>query len=330
MRSQKIEISHRTVIFTVLFLLLIWFLYFIRDIILQIYVALLIMTVLNPLVTNLNTSFRIPRALSVLIVYLVVIILIGISFGGIVQPLFDQSTRLISQFPLYLRELQIPSELVDDITNNLLTQLGQIPSQIVSIGISLFSNVVSVLAVMIIALYLLLGRNKIDDQLDKLLNKQQISKFNKIFNDLEKSLGGWARGQLILMFIVGLTTYLGLVILGIPFALPLAVLAGLMEFVPNLGPTLAAIPAVFVAFSISPVAGVAVLALYVLIQQLENYLLVPQVMNRAAGVSPIITLISLLIGFKVAGVVGALLSVPIFLTIRVFISNFLMDRITSE
>jgi len=303
------------------------FLFSIRDILLQLYVALLIMTILNPLVTRLNGRLRIPRALSVVIVYLVVILILVVSIGSILQPLLDQSTKFVSQVPVYLEELNIPSVVVDNVTNNLVTQLGELPSQVVTIGISVFNNLVNVFTILIIALYLLVGRNKIDDTLARVLSEKQVAKFNQIFNDLEKSLGGWARGQLFLMLTVGIVTYIGLLILQVPFALPLAVLAGLLEFVPNLGPTLSAIPAVLVGFAISPITGLAVLALYVLIQQLEAYLLVPQIMNRAADVSPVATLVSLLIGFKLAGIVGALLSVPIFLTIRVFTSHWLRDKL---
>lgn len=269
---------------------------------------------------------RIPRALSVIIVYALVIALLVIPIGGLIPPLVDQSTRLANQLPNLLVDLNLPVELVDQVTNEVLTMLGQLPARIISLGVSIFSNLINVFAVLFIALYMLIGREKMDKYLESFLSKSQADRFEKIVEDLEFKLGGWARGQLILMLVVGIVTYIGLTILNVPFALPLAVLAGLLEFIPNLGPIVAAIPAVLVGASMAPITGVAVAALYLLVQQLEAYLIVPQVMNRSAGVSPIATLISLAIGFKLAGVVGALLAVPVYLTLTVIFSHYFLKR----
>jgi len=139
-------------------------------------------------------------------------------------------------------------------------------------------------------------------------------------------LGGWARGQLALMFIIGLGSYIGLQILGIPYALPLAIITGIMEIIPFIGPTLSAVPAVIIGLGISPLMGLAVVAVYVLIQQLENSVFVPKVMQKSANVNPIITLLSLAIGFRLAGIVGLLVSVPVFITVRVFVNEFVFNR----
>lgn len=266
---------------------------------------------------------HIPRALSVILVYVIIILLLGIVIGGLIPPLVDQSSRFVNQVPNLLETLPIPVEMIEQVTQDLMTQIGQLPTRILSIGVSAVSNIASVFAVLIIALYLIVYRNKIDDYLAVFLNKSQTLKFEKILDDLERKLGGWARAQMILMVLVGVVTYIGLIILGVPYALPLAVLAGLLEFVPNLGPILAAIPAIIVGLSIAPITGIAVASLYFLIQQLEAYLLVPQVMQRSVGVNPVVSLVALIIGFKLAGVVGALLAVPVLLTLTVLFSHFL-------
>jgi predicted PurR-regulated permease PerM len=115
------------------------------------------------------------------------------------------------------------------------------------------------------------------------------------------------------MFIIGLATYIGLMLLGIDYALSLALIAGLLEIVPVLGPLIAAVPALIVASAISPWATVTVVILYALIQQAENNLIVPKVMGRAVGFSPLVILIILLVGGKLLGVLGALLAIPITL-----------------
>jgi predicted PurR-regulated permease PerM len=119
------------------------------------------------------------------------------------------------------------------------------------------------------------------------------------------------------MFIVGFANFAGLTVLGVPYAVPLGLLAGILEAVPNLGPIYAAVPAVLVGFGVAPITGVAVIALAFLIQQLEAYLFVPKVMQKSAGVNPIVSLLSLIIGFKIAGVIGAVLSIPVVLTMVV-------------
>jgi predicted PurR-regulated permease PerM len=113
--------------------------------------------------------------------------------------------------------------------------------------------------------------------------------------------------------------------LGIPFALPLAILAGVMELIPTLGPIVSAIPVAIIGFGISPLMGAASIALSLLVQQLENYLFVPKVMEKSVGVSPIFTLFALAIGFKMAGIAGALFSVPVFISLKVVAENYLSE-----
>ena len=109
---------------------------------------------------------------------------------------------------------------------------------------------------------------------------------------------------------IGVITWLVLTILGIPFALPLAILAGFLEIIPTIGPIIAAIPAVIVAFAISPLTGLVVMLAYVGIQIAENNILVPKIMQKAVGLNPIVILVAILIGGQLFGIIGALLSIP--------------------
>jgi predicted PurR-regulated permease PerM len=125
------------------------------------------------------------------------------------------------------------------------------------------------------------------------------------------------------MFFVGLATYIGLLIIGIPFALPLAILAGLFEIVPFLGPIVASVPAIIIGLGISPLTGLGVAAMAFLINQLENYLLVPKIMEKSVGISPLIILIALTIGARLAGIIGIIISVPFVITLQVLVSEYL-------
>ena len=322
---RKIEISHKTIIFAVLFLVSLWFLYYIKDLILELFVALLIMAILNPLVTRLS-KLKIPRAISVFIAYLVVFGIFGAAIAGIIPPLVEQTTSFVNNLPKYLSSLGVGGYINEQITGQLLAQLGSIPGQLVKVGVSVFSNVIAVITVLILAFYLLLARDKLEDQLGLFFGEDKKRELGRIIDLLELRLGGWARGEFTLMALVGVSNYIGLVILGIPFALPLAILSGLLEIIPYLGPVVAAIPGVIIGLSISPLMGLAVAALAFLIQQLENYLFVPKVMEKSVGVSPIITLLALAVGFRIAGVVGVVISVPMVLTVQVLLSKYLFSK----
>jgi len=107
---------------------------------------------------------------------------------------------------------------------------------------------------------------------------------------------------------------------------PLALLAGIFELVPYMGPFISAIPAVIIGLGISPLIGLATAALYFIIQQVENYLFVPKVMEKSVGVSPIVTLLSLAIGFRLAGVVGVIMSVPVVISIQILVKRFILSK----
>ena len=173
--------------------------------------------------------------------------------------------------------------------------------------------------------YLLIARDKLDDQLVFLFGAEKRETIAKFIDNLGNRLGGWARGELALMAIIALADFLGLMLLGIPFALPLAILAGLLEIVPYFGPIISAIPAVVIGLSISPIMGLATVALGILIQQAENYFVVPKVMEKSVGVPPIATLIALTVGFRLFGVVGALISIPVVLTAQIAYKHFALE-----
>ncbi|KKR87373.1 MAG: hypothetical protein UU34_C0005G0047 [Candidatus Curtissbacteria bacterium GW2011_GWA1_41_11] len=117
--------------------------------------------------------------------------------------------------------------------------------------------------------------------------------------------------------------YIGLTLLKVEFVLPLAIIAGILEIVPTIGPIISAVPAVFVALATSPFLALSVVALYFIVQQLENNLMVPIVLSKSTGLSPIITIFSLMLGVRFLGITGAILAVPIVLVLQVVIGAFL-------
>ncbi len=317
---RKIEISHKTIVFTAVFVGFLWLLFQIRDILLQLFVALLLMAILNPAVTKLS-KYKIPKGLSVLVSYLLLFGILGLAVSSIIPPLVEQTTNLASNLPGYIQKLKLEQYISEDILKEFASQLGSIPGQIIKSILSLFGNVISILTVAILAFYLLLTRDNLENNLEDWFGEDNSKKIALVIDDLERKLGGWARGQLFLMLLIGVLTYFGLLLLGIPYALPLAIFAGIMEIIPYIGPIVAAVPAAILGFSISPFLGFASIGLSLLIQQLENYVFVPKVMEKSTGVPPIIVLIALAIGFNLAGVVGMIVSVPVVIIIQSLVSS---------
>lgn len=313
----KIEISHRTVIFTIFFLLFLWFLYQMRHILVIFFVGVILTSALNPVVERLE-KFKIPRILAVIIIYLLIFTFLGLILAGIIPSLVSQTKILISRFPSYYRSLEnlgIDGEILNSQIENFLNRLSSISFDLIRVTVGFLGNFLVIFTLIFVSFYLLLERKNLDEYLEKLFGSANV-RVGKIVNKVEKRLGEWVRAQTTLMLIVGIMCYLGLVLLGVEFALPLALLAGLLEIVPNIGPTISAIPAILSGLAISPLMGLAVLALYFLIQQLENHIIVPQIMKKEVGVNPLITILALGAGFKLGGVFGAILAVPFIIVME--------------
>jgi predicted PurR-regulated permease PerM len=142
-----------------------------------------------------------------------------------------------------------------------------------------------------------------------------------ITDRIKDSMGKWLLGQLLLMLIIAVTVWLGLLLVGVPHALLLGVFAGIMEIIPYVGPIIGAVPGVILGFIASPTIGFFAILVYVATQQLENHVIVPQVMKKAVGLSPITVILVLLIGAKLAGAMGAILAVPIAAAVSIFVKD---------
>lgn len=311
------SIARKNIIFTVFFLLGLMFLYQIRNIVLFIFIALILMSALNPLVDKLE-KLRVPRGLSTLVLYLLIWSFISFAVVSLVPPLVEQSANFLTRLP---QDVERITQGRFDVSI-FQPQLQSLPQNILKIVVGAFNNVVSLFTLMVIVYYLILERKNLHKYLLFLFGSNgREARAEAFINQLEKKLGGWVRGQLLLMLFVGLLSYVGLMFLGVEFAIPLAFLAGILEIVPSIGPTLSAVPAILVALGSSPVLALAVAALYFVIQQVENNFLVPRVMSKAVGLSPLIVIISLLIGLKLAGIAGAVLSIPMVLLIEIIVAD---------
>ncbi len=318
----KIEISHRTIIFTIFTLLALWFLIQIREIIFLVFISFIFMSALRPMADKLE-KFHIPRALSALIVYVIGIIFVVFAANAIIPPLVTQSIRLGENLPGYIHNF-IPFVTID--VQTLTSQITPLGENLIKVTVGLFSNIIALFTLFVISFYLLLERKNLESHLSIFMGKEAAALTMTTLVKVEDRLGAWVRGQLLLAVTIGVATFFGLTLLGIPYTFPLAIIAGILEIVPIIGPIISAIPAILVAITISPLLAMATAALYFIIQQAEAHAIVPMVMRKAVGVPPLVTIIALLIGAKIAGIGGALLSVPIFVTIETVIAEYFRLR----
>ncbi len=314
---RKIEVSHRTIIFIAVFGVFLWLLFQIRQIILGLFIAVILMSSLNPSIEKLEGR-KVPRWLAITLIYLLVLLFLGFAVGGLVPPLLEQTANLINRIPEFFRQFSFLG-IDEKIIAGQLSGLTSVPANIFKFIAGIFSNIVGIFALGIITFYLLLERKSLDRYLTVLFGEDKEKQIEKVIDKIEDRLGNWVRGQFLLMVIVGVLNYIGFRIIGISFALPLAILAFLFEIIPNIGPTTAAFPAILIGLTVSPYHALATAGWCFLVQQIENSILVPRIMKQVAGVNPLVSILALAVGFKIAGIGGAILAIPTFIVLEVIV-----------
>ena len=314
----------------------------ISEVVLLLFMAFIIMSATKPAAVYLNTKLKIPEGLAISIVVVSILTILSISFYLISVPLTNEVSKFAENIPALSNNIadwvaQIPilsnninqqeiTTFFSNLFSTIIDKLNTIANTLGGAILSAFRGIVLALFIIIFSIYLFLDRELIISFIIKLFRLER-DNFFKVYNKVESQLGAWVRGQIFLCFAVGLTTYIGLTLLDIKYALPLGILAGILEIVPIIGPVITGIILTLVGLSISPVSGVLCLILSIAIQQLENNFLVPVVMKRAVGISPVLTIISLLIGQELFGLLGAVISVPAAAMFSVIISNYLDTRV---
>lgn len=316
---SKIEVSHKTIIFTVVFLLSLWVLFQIRDILFLVFIAFILMAALRPLVDWLSWA-RVPRVVAILLIYGIVFGFFGVSLAGTIPTLVIQSTKFLIELPTFLEKV-LPYWNID--ARALSQQIAPISENILKLTVGIFSNILTTLTVLVFTFYFLLERKKLESMLTNVMGEDAAQRVTFALKEVELRLGAWVNGQILLMALVGVSVYFGLTLLHVDFSLPLAIIAGVLEIVPMIGPIVSAIPAILVALTMSPLLALSVVALYFIVQQVENNILVPLVLKKSVGLSPIVTIFALMVGGRLAGIVGAILAVPMVLVLQVTLHAFL-------
>jgi len=313
MKPQKVEISYRTIIFFVLFLISLFVVWQLRSLILLVFLCYIFMEGLNPAVTWLQ-KIKIPRFLAILIIYAIIAAVLSFSFAGIIPTLIEQSTSLIRTLPGAIQNINLWGVNAVDFSSQLKI-LENLPGNIASTALSIFSNLISVFVFFVVTFYLLLERKNFNKYLINIFGEKSYQAI-EVINQLGKRLGGWVSAQLILMLIIGILSYVGYLVIGVSYALPLAIIAGLLEVVPNIGPMITAIIVAIVGLTVSPITGLLTIVWALIIHQSENNFITPKVMKETIGINPLITILLIAAGAKLGGVVGAVIAIPVYLTIE--------------
>lgn len=319
------EITPRTILLGFGIVAGIWLLSQLSTVLTSLFVALILSLALDPFVVRLR-SWKVPRPLGVFLVFFTVLLVIGSLVAYGFTPLANQTGKFILKLPDFLDPIlsQLgPIPFAVDLQQQLVAQATQLSTGILAITAGLVSNLFFILTTLVFTFYFLLDWENLKERFIGFLNSKGQGRALVLLKAAEDRLGGWLRGQVTLMIIVGVLVYLGLFALGVEYALPLAVIAGLLEIVPIIGPIVSAIPALVVGFGTSLWLGIWVLVLYFVVQQLENSLIVPNVMGRAVGFSPLATLLFLFIGGQLMGIGGAVLAIPVALLLSIFAKDIL-------
>lgn len=313
MLHQFIKYLLRNQVILALFLIgLGWFIVQTREIIVSIFLAYIIMSAVLPMVEYLK-KHKFPRLLAVLIPYFAIIISIFLLILPLVPFVVTQIQSLIVNFPRFIERsadifgVGINQKQIGGYINGELDTLGK---NAVNVTTKVFGGLFSTITIFVVSLYFLLYEDNFKKSVANLFHKDSREKVLTTLDQVNYKLGAWLRGQVQLCFFIGLLSWIGLTILGLPYALPLALLAGLLEVVPTIGPIVSAIPAIIIALTISPTMALTVTVLYLLIQAVENQLLVPKVMQKAVGLNPVVVILGIMIGANLMGISGALLAIP--------------------
>ena len=304
------------------------------QVLLLVFISILLASALEPMVLQLRGRLPLGRGSTILLVYLVFFVAV-IGFALVVVPAaLAQAQRIIVSLPPVFADLRAQvadlrpaalsesvTALIDAIAVNFEPGEPPAPDEVVVVGTAVAEAAIALATVLTLVFFWLVENARLQRYALAYLPATRRAGARRAWNEIEKRLGLWVRGQLILMGAIGLATGTAYALLGVPGALLLGLIAAIAEAIPIIGPLLGAIPAVLVAATISPELALTVAGIYAVLQLVEGSVLVPIVMRNSIGISPFLILVSLLIGGAAGGLVGALIAVPIAAALEIVLSR---------
>lgn len=323
MAQHGVSISTSSIVRVFLIALFFWLAYAVRATLLLIFISFILATIMSPFATRAE-KYKIPRGLTVIVVYLLAFgVLLGVGWS-LVPLLILEISQIAQNFGQYWDKViaflpwGIGANIKDVVQNNLnsiadaaKTGLSVTISSVLSTVKGFVGVIGSFIIVIVLAFYFVAEEKSLKRGLLRVLPVKHVPLADRLITNFQFWLGGWARGQIILSVIIGVCVYIALSLIGVPYAFALALLAGLLEFIPYAGPIFSGIFGVFFALTVSPAVALVTAIAYYIIQSLENNIIVPKVMQKAAGVNPVLSFVMILISFEALGVIGVFLGVPI-------------------
>jgi predicted PurR-regulated permease PerM/ribosomal protein S18 acetylase RimI-like enzyme len=343
--NQKLRWNSTTKVIVVLLVILLLALvvYRFQDIIPPLVIALLVAFILDPIVTFLNKRLRLSRGLAAGIVVLILIVaMLGVMAAPVaavpaiqeaVLSAQEDATNVVNDITGFLNqppfevmgyELDL-SQFYDELRALLQSFISTVAQGTLDVVINVASGFMWLILILMIIFYLLKDAKRIVDQLDMLPPPDYREDFVRLRLEITLVWQAFLRGQLLLGIVIALVVTVGNMALGVKYAPVLGLLAGLLEVIPSIGPTIAAVPAILLAlFQTDTMLGMSnfwyaaiVAVMYVLIQQLENNFIVPRIMGRSLNLHPLLVLIGIVVGGSLGGILGMLLAAPTLATLRV-------------
>ncbi len=354
--------SKRMVLFFIgLVLLLV--VYLVRNLLAPFVMAIVLAYLVEPIVNLITRRTRIPRGVSIGMVYLLILIgLISIPVSAI-SPIVTQANNLLNNIPRYLQQLgeflekpiiianlEIPinelpiDQVYESLASNLLTIIQTLGGRSLSIFTSFATATISTLGwtilILFLSFYMVKDHQLLFQSILNLVPKSHQADIYHLGNEISLTWNAFLRGQLVLCVVVGVIIFFLALIIDLPNPLILAIIAGLAEFLPTIGPVLAAIPAAFIGFfqnqsswignNLSPFwFMILILGLYAFIYQLENYYLVPRIIGRHLKLHPLVVILGALAGASVAGLLGVLIAAPLLATGRLIL-RYIYHKLTDQ
>ena len=330
------DISSGTIIRIILIVLAVALLFFLRDVLLVILASLIIAAAVDSFADWLQ-RFKVPRVLSVVIVYIIFLAFLAGLVALVVPPVVDQAREMSANFPEFKDSLFSKYEGVKGFSERygLVEKLEEAVSGVGAVSTTggilsrtagLFGGIASMIFILVISFYLAVAENGIKKFITAVVPEEHHAYVLRLIEKMKIMVGRWVRGQLLVAAIMGVVIGVVLWLAGVKFALVLGVLGGVLEFIPVIGPIIAGLLGTAMALTISPWLGLGIFIFYIVLNQLENHVLIPNIMRKAVGLNPIVVILALLIGYKVAGVVGILLSIPVATIVAVFIRDLMGDK----
>lgn len=291
-----------------------------RSVIVLVLVSMFLAVGLNPVVEAM-TRRGLRRGVAVLVVFVVVIgAFVGLAFA-VVPPAVDEGNLFVKNLPQYLEDLKSNGTIARlnhdyGVIDKLSAEAskanvgGQVAGGVLGVGKVVLSTVFSALTVLVMTLYFLSALPSIKHQAYQLVPASRRERVQKLGDEILVRIGGYVGGAATIAFIAALSSYVFLRIIDLQLALALALFVGLTDLVPLVGATIGAAVVSVLGFLDSPSKGIACIVFYVVYQQVENYLIYPRVMKRQVEVPAALTVVAVLFGGALLGVVGALLAIP--------------------